>query len=169
MYIAPVPPNWFHNFIKKAAATRPGVWLLRHTLHLLDRAVLKLTRRRNSATTLMTGVPVIELITTGAKTGLRRTTILLALPHGQQLILVASFFGSPRHPAWYCNLIAHPEVEVQYRNEKAEYLAKETTGAERQACWQAAVQVYQGYEAYERKASPRRIPVILLSPNHRQP
>ena len=89
---------------------------------------------------------------------------LVAIPFGDnQLILIASNWGQQKHPAWYHNIVANPQVTVTRDGRFQPSLAHVTEGAEREACWQTAVQTYLGYNAYKQRTT-RQIPVILLTP-----
>ena len=105
--------------------------------------------------------PVLLLTTTGRRSGARRTTPLLYLRDGDGLAIVASFGGSPTHPAWYLNLTAHPEVRVQVGRSRFAATARTATPAERERLWPQLVELYPGYEGYQEKTS-REIPVVLL-------
>jgi deazaflavin-dependent oxidoreductase (nitroreductase family) len=80
-----------------------------------------------------------------------------------RIILVASQGGMPRHPIWYLNLTAHPDVEFQVGSERRSYRVREVEGEERERCWQIACEAYSGFDAYQ-KRTERRIPVLLLEP-----
>lgn len=153
-----------HRLVKRLAGTRFGIWLLAGTLHRLDAPILKWTHNRASLTTWLTGLPVVVLTTTGAKSGLARRTPLVAMQAGENIILIASQFGRPRHPGWYYNLIAHPQAQVSIRGTEKSYLARQAQGEERQRYWQMAVESYAGYALYEKRALPRIIPVMVLEP-----
>ena len=135
-------PNWLHKTVKKLTSSRPGSWLLSHTLHHLDRIVVRLTRNRTSLTTVLTGLPVLIITTQGAKTGKPRGVPLVGMPMGKDVILIASNWGRAFHPAWYRNLKAHPTVTLSYRGQTAEYTARETEGELREECWRRAVEGY---------------------------
>lgn len=108
-------------------------------------------------------VPVMLLSTIGAKTGLRRELPLGYATDGDSLIVIASNYGGPGHPAWYRNLIANPTVDVLAGRHSDTYTAVEITDpAERAAAWDRALDVYSGYGDYEVRASHRTIPVIRL-------
>lgn len=109
------------------------------------------------------GAPVLLLRTTGRKTGNRRTTPLLYLADEAGLVIVASYGGSPTHPAWFLNLGANPDVEVQIGREVRPVRARVTEGEERADLWTKAVAMYGPYEEYQRETD-REIPVIVLSP-----
>ncbi len=156
-------PNWFQRLIQKLAALRALSWLLSHVLHRVDRAIDRLSRGRLNLTQALTGLPVVMLTTIGAKTGQPRTVPLVAIPDGENIILIASYFGNQHHPAWYYNLIAQPEAILTDHQHSGSCLAREAIDAERDRYWQRAVKVYAGYEAYKRRAK-RLIPIMLLTP-----
>lgn len=130
----------------------------------VDRTLLRLTGNRYSLTSLLTGLPIITLTTTGARSGQRRSVPLVALEEGDRLILIASNFGQTRQPAWYYNLRANPEALVTLRGEQRWYVAREATTAERQRYWSQAIALYAGYAAYETRAQNRVIPILVLTP-----
>jgi deazaflavin-dependent oxidoreductase (nitroreductase family) len=107
--------------------------------------------------------PVLLLTTRGRKTGKQRTTPLLYVAYGDALVVVASNGGAPRHPAWYLNLQAEPEIDVQVGREQRAVRAREATEEERTQLWAQLVAVYRGYEGYAQKAN-RTIPIVVLEP-----
>ncbi len=111
----------------------------------------------------MDEAPVCVLHHRGAKSGQPRETPLLYLPDGDDVILVASMGGNPRNPAWYHNLKAHPDVEVEIGRERRRLTAREVEGAERDALWARAEAVWPAFEAYQGRTT-RRIPILRLSP-----
>lgn len=156
--------NWLQKVNTRIAMSAVGAQLLARTIHHLDGLMLRLSNGRSTAATLLTGLQILSLTTTGAKSGLPRTVPLVAIPYGvEQLVIIASNWGQAKHPAWYYNILAHPEVTVTQNGRTQPYLARETAGDERAACWQAALATYPGYAAYKRRTT-RRIPVILLDP-----
>ena len=157
------PAGW-QRMMQRVAASRPGSWFFSRTLHYFDIPALRLSRGRLSIPTLVAGLPVIALTTTGAKTGRTRTTPLVALPDGVRLVVIASSWGRRRHPSWYYNLRANPKATVTVRGQTATYTARDATEAERERYWQEAVGLYPGYAAYEQRAAGRRIPVLVLTP-----
>lgn len=109
------------------------------------------------------GSEVLLLNTVGRKTGQKRTTPLLYMPDGHDYAIVASKGGSPTHPAWYHNLKANPETTVEVGDRKVRVRAEEANPEERVRLWPKLVQMYSGYENYQKKTN-REIPVILLKP-----
>ncbi len=148
--------------VRRVIATRPAAWLLARTIHHIDRAVLRLSGGQTTAAALFSGLPILAVTTTGARSGRRRTVPLVAVPDGERLILVASNWGQSSHPAWYYNMKANPEVTVGDGPAARHYVAREVMGEERAACWTKAVAVYPGYEAYARRAG-REIAVVVLA------
>jgi deazaflavin-dependent oxidoreductase (nitroreductase family) len=158
------PSRWWQRAVTRFAATRPGAWLFSHLAHRVDGAIIRRTGGRHSLTAWLTSLPVVTLTTTGARSGLPRTVPLLAIPDGPRVVLIASNFGRSRHPAWYRNLLAHPEATLAFDGRNAVYAAREATEAERQAYWDRAVARYAGYAAYEQRTGGRRIPIMVLTP-----
>jgi len=156
------PPNAAQRTLKRIAALAPVAWLLARTLRHLDAATLKLSGGRTTATSLLTGLPVIYLTTTGAKSGQPRTTPLICGVDGDRLILFATNFGGQKNPAWSYNLRANPVATVTYRGRTAAYRSREATPAERDRYWPLADAIYAGYAAYRERAAHREIPVFVL-------
>ena len=156
--------RWWHPIIQNLAASRFGTWLLADNLQRIDKPMLRLTHNRTSFTSLLAGLPVVVLNTIGARTGLPRQTPLVAIQDGERIILIASYFGNTHHPAWYHNLIAHPEVRVSVKGMAGDYFARPLSGGEREKYWCIAVDAYHGYRRYKQKAGDREIPVIMLEP-----
>jgi F420H(2)-dependent quinone reductase len=108
-----------------------------------------------------TGRPVIVLTTLGAKSGKLRKTALMRVEHDGVYAVVASLGGAPRHPQWYFNIVAHPQVELQDGAEKHDYVAREVTGDEKAVWWERSVAAYPPYVDYQAKTE-RQIPVFVL-------
>ncbi len=157
------PARW-QGAIQAITATRLVAWVLARSLHQIDAVIIKFTKGRISATESLTGLPVVMLCTTGARTGKPRTVPLLALQDKNTLILIASNLGQSHHPAWYYNLCANPEVTVSRGGHSETYFACEATGTEREYYWNQAVDHYHGYDAYKSRTRGRKIPVIVLTP-----
>ncbi|HEV2811932.1 MAG TPA: nitroreductase family deazaflavin-dependent oxidoreductase [Solirubrobacteraceae bacterium] len=107
--------------------------------------------------------PMLLLDHVGAKSGRRRTTPLAYLEDGDDVIIVASKGGHPRHPAWFHNLRANPETTIQIGSEKRDVTARVASAAERARLWPMVVGLYDGYAAYQRKTD-REIPLVIRSP-----
>ena len=103
----------------------------------------------------------VLLTTTGRRSGGPRTTAIWAYPDGDALVLVGSYGGSRRTPAWVLNLRARPEAGVQVRREVRNVRAREAEGEEYDRLWRMVVAAYPGYEAYLAWAH-RFIPLVVL-------
>lgn len=150
--------------MQRVAAIRPVTRFFSLILPGIDRRIIKWSQGRASLTSLMTGFPIVTLHTTGAKSGQPRTSPLVGIPVGERYVLIASNWGQLHHPAWYRNLLVHPQAALTIDGVRHEYLAHEATGTEREECWRRAVEVYAGYEAYRERAGNRVIPVMVLVP-----
>jgi deazaflavin-dependent oxidoreductase (nitroreductase family) len=104
---------------------------------------------------------LILLTTTGAKTGQPRIAPLMRVDDGNRLLAVASKGGAPKHPDWYLNLLAHPEVTVEVGDDKFTTTARVLTGEERERAFKRAVEVFPNYGKYQQNTT-REIPVIAL-------
>ena len=107
--------------------------------------------------------PVVLLSTVGARTGLLRKTPLMRVTHRGVYAVVASAAGADRHPAWYANALASPEVGLRDGGLDLTLVAREVTGAERSRWWSMACTVFPSYVEYQRRTR-RRIPLLLLEP-----
>ena len=153
----------FPRFIRRTAGTRPMAWLYGHIQEPLDRLVYRLTDGRATLTTWLGDVEMTMLTTTGAKTGLPRSHVVLGMADGERLVVVASNFGRQRHPSWFYNLKANPRATVVVRGVAREVVAHELHGAERERCYVRGVDIYPGFTLYEQRAD-REIPVLALDP-----
>ncbi|GHH82878.1 nitroreductase [Streptomyces sulfonofaciens] len=109
------------------------------------------------------GRPVVVLTMRGKRTGKIRKTPVMRVENAGRYALVASQGGSPRHPAWYHNVMGDPRVELQDGPERREYLAHEAAGREREEWWKRAVEAFPDYAEYQR-GTERVIPVLVLEP-----
>lgn len=111
------------------------------------------------------GMPVLELTTTGRRSGRRRTVMLTSpLREGGAIVVVASRGGDDRHPAWFLNLRDHPDVEVAFAGEQRQAMrARVAIPAERAALWPRVVSAHTRYAEYQARTD-REIPLVLLEP-----
>lgn len=128
-----------------------------------DMFMLRLTNDRHTFAELV-GLPIIQLTTTGAKTGLPRVVPLVGIVERGVIALVASNFGRKRSPGWYYNLKVHPDCIVTLSGRSGVYVARETRGDEYEHYWKIALTYYAGYEKYKLRAGGRHIPVMVLEP-----
>lgn len=110
------------------------------------------------------GMPVLKLTTTGRKSGEARTIMLTSpIQVGNALVIVASKGGEDTHPAWYLNLVAKPEVQVEWKGGPAKAMvATIATAAEKAELWPKITAAYRGYAGYQ-KRTERDIPIVLLN------
>ena len=108
------------------------------------------------------GMKMILITTKGAKTGQVTTTPLVYSKDGERLVIIASMGGAPKSPAWYHNLVANPEVEVEVGTEKFTVVASEAKGAERDSLFAKQAAVMPAFAEYEKKTT-RKIPLMLLT------
>jgi deazaflavin-dependent oxidoreductase (nitroreductase family) len=144
-------------------STRPGAWTMINLASVVDKRLIRASGGRFNMTFAW---PCLLLKTTGAKTGKERTIPLLYLRDGGNFVLIASKGGNVRHPAWYVNLKANPEVEIFVDGETVKCTASDAEGEERKRLWGKAAGVYDGYEKYRKRAGEREIPVVILTRKH---
>jgi deazaflavin-dependent oxidoreductase (nitroreductase family) len=107
------------------------------------------------------GPSMLLLDHVGAKSGKRRTSPLLYFEDGDDVVIVASKGGYPKHPAWYHNLRANPETVVQIGSERRPVRARVAKAEERKRLWPKAVASYSGYRGYQERTG-REIPLVIL-------
>ena len=159
-----------------AAASRPGSWALARVLPAVDRALGTGTGGRISAPGLLLGLPTVLLRSTGARTGLPRTTPLIPIvvPAGSGgldgggsagvFAVLGTNFGGPHTPGWVYNLLARPDAVLVYRGRQVAVRARLLEGAQRAGVLDAAVRLYAGYGSYLRRAAHREIRLFALDP-----
>jgi deazaflavin-dependent oxidoreductase (nitroreductase family) len=155
-------PDPLRRLVRKAAGIIPMHWIRPRLLVGIDRGVFRLSRGRTTFSAWISGLPIIMLTTTGARSGQPRTLPVLALPEDDHLVLIASNFALPSNPGWYYNLRAQPNVMITWKGSSVEMQARELTGAERQQYVDLSLKTYPWWEQYHRRAAPRTIPVIML-------
>lgn len=146
----------------RLAASRAGsFWFLR-IANRIDRRLVPATNGRLSSAP---GQNVCVVETIGAKSGQVRRVPLQYAMDGDDIVLVASQGGAPKHPAWYHNLRANPDVRVwANKGRSGDYSARVVQGDERKRLWKVATDRYPGYDTYQERAGGREIPVVVLSP-----
>ena len=157
----------FHSLMQKIASSRPGAWFYSRTLHHFDRLVLKVTGGRSTLTSIVTGLPVVIVTTTGAKSGLPRTLPLLYVRDQRDsttFAIIASNWGQAHYPAWYFNLKANPHATCSIQGQTEEYVARKASGEEYERFWQSATNTYLGYSLYKQRVGKRSIPVMVMTP-----
>ena len=109
------------------------------------------------------GRPLLLLITTGAKSGQPRVTPLNYSTDGERLIVIASKGGSPTHPDWYRNLVAHPEVTIEQGSETFQAHATTAEEPERSQLFAQQAAEMPFFAEYERIVTTRQIPVVIFT------
>jgi deazaflavin-dependent oxidoreductase (nitroreductase family) len=155
--------NAFRRFARLAGGWKPMTWVLARTQQHLDAAVYRLTGERATFVSWATGMPIVMLTTTGAKSGRQHTCPLVGLPNGDHLVLIASNYGQERNPGWYYNLRANPRARIAFDGVTREVVARELEGEERDRHYERGIEIYPGWTQYRRRAH-RRIPVLELTP-----
>lgn len=124
--------------------------------------------------------PALMVHTVGRKTGKPRTTALTYAKDGDDYVIVASYGGSPQHPAWFLNLEANPRVEVQVGRRRQPATARVAQGDERERLWRLVNERNRGltpllhrgalgrYDVYQRHTE-RQLPVVVLTPEAGRP
>ena len=111
------------------------------------------------------GFPTMLLLDhVGAKSGTKRTSPLLYVKDGENVVIVASKGGFPKHPAWFHNLKANPDTTAQIGSERRAVHARVATAEERERLWPKAVKSYRGYRDYQARSRGREIPLVILEP-----
>ena len=122
-------------------------------------ALLRLSGGRIGARVV--GMPVLLLTTKGRKSGQPRTCALTYLAKDDAHVVIASCLGEPRHPAWWLNLEASPDAEIEIAGRKQAVRARRATGEERERLWNEVVSVNADYAEYQKRTT-REIPVVVL-------
>lgn len=131
-------------------------------LSALHASVLKLTGWRVAAR--VGGMPIVELRAIGRRSGRARSVVLTApVVDGDTVVLVASRGGDDRQPAWYRNVVDHPDVELTIGGTTRRMRARVADAAERDALWPRVVAAYGGYGRYQRRTE-RAIPLVICEP-----
>ena len=138
---------------------KDGVARIANTVH---RTVFNTTNGRLAGDVF--GMPVVKLTTTGRRSGRKRPTMLTSPVHDDdRVVLVASYGGDDRHPAWYLNLKANPQVEVVMQGQRRTMRARTATPEERSELWPKVTASYKGYGQYQTRTD-REIPLVILEP-----
>lgn len=137
--------------------------LVLKTMNTVHRGLLKITGNRLGWDA--SGMPVLELTTTGRKSGQPRTCMLTSpVQEGDTLVVVASRGGDDVHPAWFLNLRDNPDVQVRLRGgPKQPMRAHVATADERARLWPLVTKDHKNYAGYQKKTD-REIPLVLLHP-----
>lgn len=156
-------PNAAQRAVWRVSSSRTGARFFAKSAHHLDRLLLRLSRGQVALARVVAGIPVLTIVTTGARTGQRRITPLLGVPVGDNVAVIGTRFGQHGTPGWYYNMRACQQAEVSYRGRSVTAAVREAAGEEWQDIWERARQIYAGYEAYARRIQDRQIHIMILS------
>ncbi len=114
--------------------------------------------------TSLMGHKILKLVTTGHRSGKPRTILIYYFDYQDSYVIVASNLGADYHPAWYRNLQANSEAEIQIGRERMQVTARTAEGEERARLWAFILEKEPSYEEY-RAATERIIPLVILDPD----
>jgi deazaflavin-dependent oxidoreductase (nitroreductase family) len=155
--------NVVFRAMRRMAGWRPVSWLYARILSPIDRAVSRISGRRMTFVRLVSGLPVLLLTTTGARTGAKRTQPLLYLRERDDLVVIGSNWGQAHNPAWCYNLRANPYAEVTLSGSTYEVIAREVTQPQRDLYWQQGCRMYPAWNLYKIRSPHRQFPIMILS------
>lgn len=157
------PPrqNVFQQTVTAFAGTRPGARLLSLVHEPVDRAWRRLSGG-SYATNVLAGLSVVELTTTGAKSGRPRTVSLIPVPFERDLAVLGTNYGQRNTPGWVYNLESEPRANLTHRSLTVEVVARRADPSQTDQVFEVASQVYVGYASYRSRAAHRDIRVFIL-------
>lgn len=143
--------------------TNPAKDAVAKAVNVFHRSLVHLSGGRVGGDVM--GMPVVELTTTGRKSGQKRTVMLTTpVEKGDTVVLVASYGGDEKHPSWYTNLLADPDVSVRLRGGPARAMRARTASVEERAeLWPQVTSRYKGYAQYQTRTD-REIPLVIVEP-----
>ena len=151
-------------------ASAIGATVFSKFLHYVDTPLMRISKDHLSIPSLLTGLPVVIITSTGVKSGQARTKPVVGIPDGDNVVLVASNWGQRRNPAWYYNLRVNPVAELEFGGHSGTYIAREVTDPDKyQRLGKKAAEVYIGFDKYQRRAGNRKIPIMVLMPQAENP
>jgi deazaflavin-dependent oxidoreductase (nitroreductase family) len=157
-------PSLVQKGVQGFASTRPGAWMFSRVLRHADDVVGRLSKGRTSAPELLAGLPVLDITTTGRRTGTPRRTHLIAVPYAGTLAVLGTNFGQRSTPAWVLNLEADPHLRVTFRGRCVDAVARAAGEDERAAVLAGSAEVYGGYLKYQLRITRRRLRIFVLDP-----
>jgi deazaflavin-dependent oxidoreductase (nitroreductase family) len=156
-------PNWLQLLVRHIATTRLGARWAPSTLVPLDRLTTRLTHGRVSLPRALAGLPVLDLVTVGRRSGLRRSAHVIAIPFRDTLALLGTNFGQRTTPAWALNLEHHPQATVTHDGTTCAVVARAAAADELMVIHRTAEATFGGVTAYERRLDGiRRVRVFVL-------
>lgn len=110
------------------------------------------------------GFPICVVGMKGKKSGLRREVALIHLPWGDKKLLVASKGGMEKHPVWYYNVQANPDIDIMFEGVTRSFLAVQATADEKRELWPHLLSLYPDFDEYQARTD-RDIPVFICTPS----
>jgi deazaflavin-dependent oxidoreductase (nitroreductase family) len=135
-----------NRLVRRLSRTSQFASVYRHVGPVVDPRIQRLRDGRVLAAVY--GFPFLQLYSTGAKSGLPRHSTLVYVRDGDDVMLVGTNFGQPKHPAWTANLLAHPEAAIEIGPVRLNVLAELVDDATRERLFPSFVAVYPGYADY---------------------
>lgn len=158
------PPNPVQHALQRAASTRSGSWLFQRTLYRIDRPLHRWSKGKVTVPGLVTGLPVIMLTTTGARSGLQRTMPVAAIPFGDDLVILGTNYAQEHTPGWVFNLLKEPHAAVTWQSTTVPVIASRLASEHMDEVWRAAGRVYVGFPKYrERISGSRQVQAFILA------
>jgi deazaflavin-dependent oxidoreductase (nitroreductase family) len=154
------PQSGFKRGLMRVGVSKPGTWYVKKVSPKVDPALTRLTNGRVSSIPML---PILLLHHVGRKSGQPRVTPLVYFTQGDDVVVMASNYGGQKHPAWFHNVKANPDVRLESRGREGRYRARVPEGQERDRLWELAKQHSIAYSRYE-SITDRHINVVMLSP-----
>lgn len=155
-------PNAVQRVVHKVAGSAAGGAALARIASPLDKVTSRLSGGRQTSTELLTGLPILMLTTTGARTGQPRTHPVLGIPHGDDFGLQSGNFGVKSMPAWVHNLRANPQATVEHGGKTVDVVARPASAEEADTILGAGAELFPGLADYGRRAK-RELDVFVLT------
>lgn len=155
------PKTAWEKLMERVGRLRPVTWTLINVGNRVDPALMKVSGGKLK---LAVGTPTVVLYNRGARSGKLRKTPLLYCTDGDDVILTASNGGAERHPNWFYNVQANPNVELWVGGAGGPYRAHVADAEERARLWPLVTSLYSGYDDYQERAGDREIELVVCSP-----
>lgn len=156
--------NPLQRGLQRLVATPYGARVFARIMPPMDSALARVSGGRASVPELLAGLPVLDVTTTGRRSGLPRRAHLISIPVGEHLALLGTNFGQRTTPTWVLNLESDPRAEVTYRNRTVPVTARPASDLEYDEAFANSAGIYPGYAQYRQRVTGRRIRVFVLEP-----
>lgn len=163
---AEIRPTWVNRLLRAIGPTRPFAAVYRRFGPLVDPWLMRVSGGRIA--TRIYGFPALLLVTTGARSGLPRTSPLLYTRDGDDFVIVGTNFGTEHHPAWTYNLLKQPRAEITVGSETLPVTAELVDDATYEQVWTRFSAMYGGYDAYRKRLTHRKPRLFRLRPSVRE-